>query len=157
MKEIAYAIIPIAGMFALRRVARLAVAVTTGPPWKKKRGVDYFKVRVTFRNKGDLPIENWSFSIYATATIEGKNYTHAIASGNLSLEVGETKILPSETTYFERLVEPTTPLGIWDCTVTVADVPVGQAGKIVASHTEPNAWEITEPVKAVEIVKVEVE
>jgi len=155
MKEIAYAIIPIAGMFALRRISPLAVRVAA-IGGQKKRGIDYFKVRVAFKNTGDLPIENWSFYIYATATIEGRNYTHAIASGNLSLEVGETKTFPTETTYFERLVEPTTPLGTWDCTVTVADVPVGESGRIVATKTIPNAWEIIEPVKAVEIVKVEV-
>jgi hypothetical protein len=152
MREIAYALVPLAGLFALRRVARLAVAVTTGPPWKKKRGLEDFKVRVTFKNIGDLPIENWSFHI--TAVSGPSNIP--IASENLSLAVGETKTFPTTADYYKKTVPPEASLGIWDCLVVVVNAPVGQPGQAVASKTISNAWEVIEPVKAVEIVSVEV-
>jgi hypothetical protein len=151
LEEIALAGIPLSGLILLQRIAPLRVTVTAVAGTKKK-GIDSFKVRVRIKNTGDVDISNWS--VYATATHGSESVP--IGSMNISLAKGEEKNFPSDTTYFETLVPATASTGTWDCLVVVVDAPVGQSGTAKASKTVTGAWDVVEPVKAVEITSVTV-
>jgi hypothetical protein len=146
--------VPLAGLL-ISKVIPIQVKVTA-IAGQKKRGIDSFKVRVTLKNTGDLDITDWSLDVYAVTVVSGTSYTHAIAYQNISIPKGQQVDLPSSTTYFEKQVASTTPTGVYDCVVNVINAPVGQSGKIVATKTVTGAWEVVEPVKAVDIVSVTV-
>jgi hypothetical protein len=147
MKSLFYAL-PLGILIATRvfRVEPLAIRIKTvaGP---KKRGIDSFGIATTIKNTGDLDltltVEQSAVHVNTGRVIPIKTTT------NISLPKGSTIRVPPAD--FHTVLVPTdAPLGIYNA-FTKVTFDTRTIGSVLS-----DAWEVIEPVKAAEIVKIDV-
>jgi len=113
----------------------------------KKRGIDTFAIATTIKNTGDLNL-TINVNQFAIHTNTGKIFTIKTTTG-ISLPKGSEIRVPSIDFNVVGIPE-NAPLGIYNAVTEVTF-----DNKTIASVLS-NAWNVVEPIKAAEIVRIEV-
>jgi len=154
LKDLLIAGVPIAAMYVLPRVVTTGLKVRVyAIGGDKKRGLDTFKAAATIKNTGDIDLTGLHLKIVPVQP-DGIEYPDNIAYVmDISLAVGEERRFP-ETGYYESpTIREDAPLGTYKCRVYVY---LPELGAPLAKMDLDNAWNVIEPVRKIDITRVEV-